>query len=56
MMDPSGVVGSVLSYAMTVAFAGSAFFVFLYLWKKGSLGIDEDASLEMMKQQEETYE
>ncbi len=56
MMDPSGMVGSVLSYGMTIAFAGSAFLIFIYLWKRGSLGIDEEASLEMMKQHEENYE
>lgn len=56
MIDPSGVVGSLLSYSMTIAFAGGAFFIFLYLWSKGLLGLDEDASKQMMKQHEDIYE
>lgn len=53
MIDPSGAYGSFLSYSLTIAFVGGAFLVFLYLWSKGRLGIDEDAKEQMMNQSEE---
>ena len=56
MTDPSGVYGSILSYSLTVAFAGGAFLIFIYLWKKGRLGIDEEAKDQMMREQEERYD
>ncbi len=52
MNDPSGVYGSVMSYAMTVFFAAGAFMIFIYLWVKGRLDLDEDAKDQMMKQRE----
>ncbi len=45
--------GSVLSYSMTIAFVGGAFLVFLYLWIRGSLGIDEEAKEQMMMNYDE---
>lgn len=56
MSDPSGVFGSLLSYSLTVAFAGGAFLIFLHLWRKGRLDLDEDASNQMMKQHEDFHE
>lgn len=49
VLDGSGLYGSLLGYGLTIAYAGSAFLIFLYLLGKGRLGIDEEASLEMMK-------
>lgn len=48
MIDVSGVYGNILHYALTVAFVGSAFLIFLYLWKNNKLGIDEEAKYNMM--------
>lgn len=56
MIDPSGVYGGVLSYALTIFFAGGAFIIFLYLWSQGRLGIDEEAKDQMMQQQEDRHE
>jgi hypothetical protein len=56
MIDPSGIYGSLLSYSLTIVFAGGAFLIFLYLWSKGRLGLDEEAKDQMMKQQEEFHE
>lgn len=56
MIDPSGIYGSLLSYSMTIAFAGGAFLIFLYLWSKGRLGLDEDAKSQMMQQREDINE
>lgn len=47
--DSYGVYGSALHYSMVIALVGSAFLIFLLLWKKGRLDMDEDASLQMMK-------
>lgn len=53
VIDSFGVYGSALHYGMIIAFVGSAFLIFLYLWFKGRLGMDEDASLQMMKDDKE---
>jgi len=48
-IDSFGVYGSALHYGLIIAFVGSAFLIFLYLWRKGRLDMDEDASIQMMK-------
>lgn len=51
--------GSTLHSALVVAFVGSAFILFVYLWKKGRLDMDEEAKYQMMKdetdQKEDTH-
>lgn len=41
MIDGIGVHGFVLHYALLFAFFGSSLIVFLYLWKKKRLDMDE---------------
>lgn len=50
-LDGAGVYGSVLGFSMTVAYVGSAFIIFLYLFSKGNLSLDEEAARNMMKEQ-----
>ncbi|MCC5832214.1 MAG: hypothetical protein JJU12_04135 [Chlamydiales bacterium] len=42
MTDGEGLYGFILHYALLFAFFGSAFIVFLYLWKKKRLDMDEE--------------
>jgi len=44
-----GVCGSFVHYAFILAFVGSAFLIFLYLWKKGKLDMDEEPKIKMME-------
>lgn len=48
VMDGGGVYGQVLHYSLTIAFVGSAFLIFLYMWYKGRLDMDEEPKLQMM--------
>lgn len=50
-LDGIGVYGSVLGYGMTIAYVGSAFLIFIYFFRKGTLGLDEEASYTMMKEE-----
>ncbi|MFI5343407.1 MAG: hypothetical protein ACHQUC_04205 [Chlamydiales bacterium] len=56
ILDGFGVYGSTLHSALVVAFVGSAFILFLYLWKKGRLDMDEEAKHQMMQDGSETLE
>lgn len=47
-IDQSGVYGALLHYSLVISLVGSAFFIFLYLWKKGKLDMDEEPKLQMM--------
>jgi len=48
-VDGGGVYGSVLHYSLTIALVGSAFLLFLYLWGKGRLDMDEGPKFQMMQ-------
>lgn len=50
--DTSGIYGGIFSYAQIFAFVGSALLAFLYFWKKGHLDMDEEAKLQMMREDE----
>lgn len=50
--DASGIYGELINYMMTIWFAGSAFFIFLYLWKSDKLGLDEEAKWSMLEEGE----
>ena len=39
-------------YALVIAFVGSAFLIFLYLWGKGRLDMDEGPKFQMMQEDE----
>ncbi|MCH9626891.1 MAG: hypothetical protein S4CHLAM2_05220 [Chlamydiales bacterium] len=52
MIDGVGVYGFVLHYSLLFAFFGSAFTVFLYLWRKKRLDMDEEAKYSMFDEEE----
>jgi hypothetical protein len=52
VMDGAGVYGSIFHYASVIAFVGSAFLVFLYLWKTNRLDMDEGPKYQMMNDDE----
>lgn len=54
--DEMGVYGSLLHYSLVILFVGSAFLIFLYLWKKGRLDMDEEPKYDMMDDDETTKE
>ena len=53
VLDGAGVYGSLLHYSFVVAFVGSAFLIFICIWWKGKLNMDEGPKFQMMQEQEE---
>lgn len=49
-MDQTGSFGTLLHYGMVIALVGSAFLVFIYLWRKGRLDMDEEPKFQMMEE------
>jgi hypothetical protein len=54
VIDGFGVYGNFFHYSMVIAMVGSAFIVFVHLWRKGRLDMDEEPKFQMM--QDETKE
>ena len=52
-MDGIGIQGMALHYSLTIALVGSAFLLFLLLWYKGKLQMDEGAKYQMLAEDEE---
>lgn len=52
VMDAMGIYGSVFHYSFVIAFVGSAFMIFLYLWKKKRLDMDEEPKFQMMRDED----
>jgi hypothetical protein len=52
-IDQTGVYGSILHYSLIIFFMGGALLIFLYLWRKGRLDMDEEPKIQMMKDDEE---
>jgi hypothetical protein len=52
VIDAMGVYGSMFHYAFVIAFVGSAFIVFFYLWRKKRLDMDEEPKFQMMQESE----
>lgn len=50
-LDASGACGSILHYAFILTFVGTAFIIFLYLWKKDKLDMDEEPKHKMMEKE-----
>lgn len=50
--DGLGVTGTNFHYGMVFLLVGSAFFVFVYLWKKKRLDMDEEPKFQMMEEEE----
>lgn len=53
VLDGGGVCGSWVHYAFILAFVGSAFLIFLFLWRKNRLDMDEEPKIKMMQDEEE---
>jgi uncharacterized membrane protein len=49
-LDGGGIYGEVFHYSMLAAFFGSAVLVFLYLWSKGRLDMDEEPKMQMLEE------
>ena len=54
VIDGIGVYGNFFHYALVIALVSSAFLIFLYLWRKKRLDMDEEPKFQMM--QDEEYE
>ena len=54
MIDGMGIYGHFLHYALVIALVGSAFLIFLYLWKKKRLDMDEEPKFQMMQEEKIT--
>ncbi len=53
MRDGEGIYGFVLHYSLLFAFFGSALLVFLALWSKNRLGMDEEAKFHLFNDKED---
>ena len=51
-VDGIGVYGNFLHYALVISLVGSAFLIFIYLWRKKRLDIDEEPKFQMMQEEE----
>lgn len=56
MIDGYGVYGIYLHYALVITFVGSAFIIFIYLWSKGRLDMDESPKFHMMNEDDKKKE
>lgn len=52
LMDGIGVYGNFLHYGLVISLVGSAFLIFLYLWKNKRLDIDEEPKYQMLQEEE----
>lgn len=50
--DPSGIYGMLFHYAMTIVLVGGALVIFIQLWRKGKLDMDESPKYQMMDEHE----
>ena len=50
--DVGGVYGSLWHYSMLFTLVGSTFLIFIHLWRKGRLDMDEEAKHQMMQPDE----
>jgi hypothetical protein len=55
-LDAGGQCGSIVHYFFILGFVGGAFLIFLYLWKKNRLDMDEEPKLTMMKEDDDEEE
>lgn len=49
MIDGQGIYGFVLHYSLLFALFGSGLLIFLYLWKKKRLDMDEEAKFHLFE-------
>lgn len=55
-LDGTGLYGTLIHFAFSAAFFGSAVLIFLYLWKKGRLDMDEEPAARMVNDDDEKEE
>lgn len=53
VLDGGGVYGHFYASSFLVALLGSAVLIFIYLWRKDRLDMDEDPKFQMLKDDEE---
>lgn len=46
--DTLGIYGALLHYSLIIASVSSTFLIFLHLWRKGKLDMDEEPKEQMM--------
>jgi hypothetical protein len=51
-VDVMGVYGTLFHYSLVIAIVGSAFLIFMHLWRKGRLDMDEQPKFQMMEEEE----
>lgn len=54
--DSGGFYGAYLHYGLIIMMVGNAFIIFIYLWKKQRLDMDEEPKIQMMLTDEEKHE
>lgn len=52
VIDGIGIYGNYLHYGIVISLVGSAFLIFLYLWRKKRLDMDEGPKYQMMNEEE----
>ena len=50
VLDGGGIYGEVLHYSLLISFFASALLVFIYLWSKGRLDMDEEPKMQMLEE------
>ena len=53
IIDGIGVYGNFLHYGIVMSLVGSAFLIFIYLWKSKRLDMDEEPKFQMMQDEQE---
>lgn len=53
VLDGTGICGGWVHYAFILAFVCSAFLIFLYLWRKNRLDMDEEPKIKMMQEDDD---
>lgn len=54
-LDGGGIYGQMLHYSLVMAIVGSTFLIFMYLWRKGRLDMDEGPKMQMMIDDEKEH-
>jgi uncharacterized membrane protein len=49
-LDGVGIYGTVLHYSLLIAFSASTLLLFIYLWSKRRLDMDEGPKMQMMEE------
>jgi hypothetical protein len=52
-LDSFGISGMAIAYALIIFFTGTALMVFIYLWRKNRLDMDESPKIQMLHDEED---